>query len=294
MRVFCLLVFFVGFAPRALANTEQIDLLVYEEHLTAVEELLIAYPKCYQAPLFEQPNIHLMELVLLCKAIFLGGLDFSFSPFPTPTQLRAVRSLEQAEYAIFGNSVWRYLESESVYVSHVLIAKNEYKKGIYTAKSNKAVLSTENLDQLRTFRGIVGRTWHLDRKVMDCFGLHQEYVQNYEQMIKMVGTERVDYILHNFGSHLDASFEEFGVKLYPIEGMKFSLPDSLHFFVSRAHPQGEKITLALLKGMDKLSHLGEIKRAYASIGFYNPYIDGWREYNCSTSGLSQSEVEKAE
>ena len=57
-------------------------------------------------------------------------------------------------------------------------------------------------------------------------------------MIKMVGAKRVDYILHNFGSGADGSIEEFGVTLYPVQGIKFALPDSLHFFVSQAHPNG--------------------------------------------------------
>ena len=77
MRFFLALALWCTLVMQSLAEPVEIEVLVYEEHFSPVEDLLQAYPKCYQAPLFEQPNIHLMELVLLCKALFLGGLDYA-------------------------------------------------------------------------------------------------------------------------------------------------------------------------------------------------------------------------
>ena len=44
---------------------------------------------------------------------------------------------------------------------------------------------------------------------------------------------------------------------------------------------GDTIANALLKGMESLRMLGEIKRAYTSIGFNNPKVEDWVEFSCS-------------
>ena len=272
--------FLICSSPVVNADRLTLDLLVYEEHLTPAQTLLSDDRPCYQKSLFEQPNIHMMELVLMCKALYLGGLDFSVNLVGAPTQLRAVRALQAGEFVAFANSVWGYLKNEEMYLSAALVGVNEYKKGVYTAKENIELLKVKKLGDLKQFRAVLGSTWHLDRKVLDCFELPQEFVPNYKQMIKMVGAKRVDYILHNFGALEGAVVEEFGVALYPVEGMQFSLPDSLHFFVSKKHKAGKRVHKALAKGLQILDDMGEVRRAYASIGFYNLERAGWQEFKC--------------
>ena len=264
------------------ANSKPINLQasVYGEHLASIEKLLDSAPTCHSLPLLEQPNIHAMEIILLCKAMYLGGLDVSLQLKPMPTQVRAVRSLEQGISDIFVNSVWSYLHSEKLLMSSPLLKKNQYEKGVYVSPNNTPLLMTTEVANLKNHTAITGNTWYVDRKVLDCFRFEQEYVSKFPQMVRMVYTQRVDFFLLTFSQNPDLVFDEFGVTLVPIPGIKFLMPDSLHFFVSKKHPQAEKILAGINRGLAVLDELGDLRRAYQSIGLFRDDTADWKGYSC--------------
>ena len=274
-----LLIFSLLFSLLSYSET-RIQILVYQEHLEAIETLHTADKACHEQDLDRQPNIHLMETVLICKALFLGGGYENIEFIPTPTQLRAVRYLEHGTYPIFGNSIWSYLTNQNIFMSDAVVKKHAYKKGIYTSPNNIKVLSSQNAEDLKKFKAVVGGAWHVDRQVLDCHGFQQNFVPNYEQMVRMVFTERNDFILNTFGSGEDMLIEEFGMELVPVKNIKFSLPDSLHFFVSRKHADGPVLFEALTAGLEKMTREGHIYEGYKSIGFYSDSTEDWVEFRC--------------
>ena len=261
-------------------SAAEVTLLAYNEHLKPTMALFNGEVPCHKLDLYQQPNIHLMETVILCKALFLGGIRARYKVEGVPTQARAMRSLSSGVNVIFANSVWRSLDNESVYMSDVLVPRGDYLKGIYTSPTNKKVLGVKTLKNLARYYAVVGNTWHLDRHLLDCFGMAQVYVPGYNEMLKMVDSHRTDYLMHNFTSNPGFRLNEFGVDLVPVPNITVSMPDSLHFFISKKHPAGKIIYAAVNDGLKQLKKDQAVRKGYQSVGFYNEKLVGWKNYQC--------------
>ena len=66
-----------------------------------------------------------------------------------------------------------------------------------------------------------------------------------------------------------------GLELVPIPGIKVALPGSRHWPVSKAHPRGEEVFNALMRGIEELEKKNIIQRAYEECGFFHPQVKDW-------------------
>lgn len=262
------------------ASETIIKLGTYGEHTQAINNLFLNTQQCHEQSLIKQANIHLMEVVLLCKALKIGGLNVTFKTVPMPNQERAVRAMSKGEITMFANSVWSYLKTDQILISRAIMPYGSYEKGIYMAASHPALKRVHSDLSIKELFAVVGTSWQVDRKVLDCFNIQYETVSSYPQMLRMTQTKRVDFILHNFTSYAHLGLEEFETHLVPINGLKFSMPDSLHYFVSAKHPDGANVYAALQHGLNSLNAQGDIVRAYTSIGMYNPKVRHWESLSC--------------
>ena len=265
------------------AKSIPLKVLVYSEHKLAIHQLLNEGKPCEQKSLYNQPHIAHMEALLLCRALHLGGTKVNYEVISVPNQPRAVSLLEEGASAIFVGSVWSYLASTKVFLSAPLIEYGEYEKGLYTSKKNRRALSFEDGKDITELTAVVGSTWKLDRKILDCLGLEQTYVTHYPQMLRMVYSQRIDVFLQNFTRRDDLELHDFDTVLKPIPGVKVSLPDSLHFFVSKQYPESRHIYESLNKGLMQLKENGELRSVYEDVGFYNPTVKNWKTLSCNKS-----------
>ena len=264
----------------ALAEKIKLDVSVYSEHFATAKHQFLGATACHETPLDEPPHLAQMENALLCKALHLGGIEVEYRIQAVPNQARAVRLLESGKHTVFAASLWHYLKNDSVYVSTPVVPKGNFQKGLYVSPSNEQALAAKKLSDIVQLTAAVGPTWEVDKKILNCLNIKQFFISDYPKMLQVVSSNRADFILHNFTDAEDLSLKDFNAHLTPIPGIKVEMPDSLHFFISKAHPQAKKIYKALNKGLKKLRSTGELDKGYESVGFYNPKVKNWKSISC--------------
>lgn len=164
---------------------------------------------------------------------------------------------------------------ENLYITEPLIRRGEYFVGFYTSPENKKALAAtpETLSQLTATSN---NTWVQDWRALNSIGLKKVFhVASWIYMIKMVKNQQADIILSHFQPDERMRLMWEGHNLIPIPNMKLSLPGSRHFIVSKKHPQGEKLYIALNKGIKVLRNQGKIQKAYMQAGIFNQKVENW-------------------
>ena len=166
-------------------------------------------------------------------------------------------------------------------VSDPITRFGEFQKAFYCLPSNAALLSATNADEINlNGKGIVGQHWHNDKKVLKDMGITNMIdAPTLDCMAKMIKAGRADWIPLEISNSKDSSMTLYGVHLVPIPGIKFSLLESRHFFISRTHPKGEEIYNALQKGIKELRKQGFIHKILTQAGMFNPNADSWTILN---------------
>ena len=138
--------------------------------------------------------------------------------------------------------------------------------------------SAKELEESST--GIIGLHWDNDAQVLEGMGVTNVIRSpTFSSMIKMIIAGRADWVPLELSNSADMSFTMDGARFVPIPGIKFSLLESRHFFVSKKHPQGERVFNALQKGLVELRKQGFIRKALEQAGFFNTRSDSWTMLN---------------
>jgi ABC-type amino acid transport substrate-binding protein len=230
-------------------------------------------------------NQVIAELVLLCSALKAGGLNPQLDFKNTPDYLRIITNASDGQTVMPGFVVWRQdINSELFYVSEPVLKKKEYTKGIYTSATRRALLQVRDAKALKHHSVAANPNSTHDAAEIKCLGLKPITGPfNPISMARMVAAERADFLLYPFFKTGDLKGALGDVKLTPLTGVKVAFNDSLHFIVSKKHPQGADVYAALQKGLAQLRADGTIHYVYEQIGFFNPRVKNWRELGCKTT-----------
>ena len=280
-------IFFIAFSLGLFttsAHTKEplpIPILIYSEHISAAKELL-ADQNCMEFDQYEFRNQVLMELVLLCQALSLGGIEPEFKLTPVPSQDRALRLLQTDNYFTAAFTFWNKDANPQFHViSKALIKNGEFFKGIYTSPKNMRLLQLKDPDELKQFKSVSNPSWHVDREVLNCLGVEYDIVVSYPQMLRMVEARRVDFILHNFANHPKLHQHAFGTILKPVEGIKVAMRGSLHFVISKNYDIKHNLYSTLEKGLSELEKRNTIRRAYNDSAFFRHEVSDWKAIGCN-------------
>lgn len=220
-----------------------------------------------------------LEQFLFRKAVLLGGLDVEFHDFIVPNSARAREEIRLGNVVGGGTAQWHiyFMESSDFFLeSDEVLAQGEYEKGIYTTLEKSTSLAIHSLADLQPLSAVTSKTWVVDWATLEQLhlsALHSASTRHLQ--FKMVQAGRADFTLQDFAARPDMSIEESGIRLYPVPGVKIGLQGTRHFFVSKKHPDGEKVYNALQKGLKIMRHNGEISRAYSESGLANEKVKNW-------------------
>ncbi len=254
---------------------------VYNEHLAPFQLALHEgqCPSVLEYPLDD--NQVLVEFLILCEALQIGGLQPQFEFNKAPDYMRLVRSSGLSYIVMPGFAVWeRDIDTALFYVSDPLLKPGEFSKGIYTTPANTTLLKIKSVEELRNYVVVSNSNWHHDKREIDCMGLKSINTLNPITMARMIEAGRGDFLLFPFHKAEDLSGRVGNIRLVPVPNMKVVFNDSLHFIVSKQHPQGLLVFQALQKGLKVLTTNGTVRNAYKRIGFFNPSVDSWQSYGC--------------
>ncbi|WP_320172971.1 hypothetical protein [Maridesulfovibrio sp.] len=228
----------------------------------------------------------LADVIIAQKALLLGGIEPEFIFKPIPNSRRATEDAANGLVAFYPHElnlktldVPRY--KNIFLVSDPITRFGEFQKVFYCLPSNSALLSATNAAEINlNGKGIVGQHWHNDKKVLEDMGITNIIdAPTFNCMAKMIAAGRADWIPLEISNSKDSSMTINGIHLVPIPGIKFSLLESRHFFISKAHPEGKIIYRALQKGIRELRKQGFIHKILTQAGMFNPYVDSWTILN---------------
>lgn len=270
--------------PLAMAQT------VVRTPITPVEKQkvdgFVAGRKLLEIPDYSSPeldSIAPVEILIFRKAVLLGGADAVFEDVVVPNSARGRELIRSGAALGGGTAQWhRYYENAraEVFESDALVAQGGYEKGLYTTRDKAKTLAIARLDDLRALTAVSSENWVVDWQTLAGLPLKAVYsAPNRPTQFRMVIGGRADFTLQDFSAMPDLSIEESGMRLYPVAGVKIALSGTRHFFVSRKHPDGERIFAALQKGLRIMRKNGDLARLLArSLGRGEATRD-WRLLN---------------
>ncbi len=218
----------------------------------------------------------LAELILLHQALALGGCKRTIELQPVGDYRRMLALLNEGKADLRGLSVWREdvaVVPGGLLLSAPLFREGEYEAGFYTNTSNKGALKATNLDQLKRLSAVSNNNWTVDWRTLESMGLSYLYHNgSYLAMVKMVYSERADFMLAPFPGGDDLTLNLKGLTLEPIPGIKVALQGSRHWVASR---RGAAAFDALEKGLAQLREGGMLEKAFVEAGVFNAAVHDW-------------------
>ncbi|MDP2635732.1 MULTISPECIES: hypothetical protein [unclassified Pseudoalteromonas] len=235
------------------------------------------------SPSTDGSHLEIIEMILLQQALYLGGetkkVEFRPRNWVNTTEFD---SLIDGSSLMLARTMWHedLLDYRgSLYVSDAVIEFGQYEAGLYVSVDNQKAQALKP-SQLNRLTVVVNPRWHVDwRALVNTPVSVISYIGPWEDMLAMVETQVVDAMMINFSvsDHLDLNFE--GKLFTPLKKLKVILPDTRHFAVSKAHPQGKQVAQALQRGLAVLSERGVIKKALQQSGFINHLTSDWQAIN---------------
>lgn len=213
-----------------------------------------------------------VDMIIAQQALKLGGFEHNFQYAPGKMNFRNTKLLELGRLLISFDSYW-YSDAEAlgdtVFISAPVIRNGEYVAGIYTTKTNQAVLNIQTLDDLSSFTAVSTPKWRTDWATLQELPL-KELIREDEWLsqARMVNLGWIDFLLMAFHSTPDKSFTLEKIHLVPVDGVGVELKDSRHFVISSKHPLGKKAYAAINTGLEKLRETKSITKAYTQAGFF--------------------------
>jgi hypothetical protein len=227
-----------------------------------------------------------VEMVIVVRALRLGGVDRPISFVKTSNARRAV------EEVICGNAVMTGQQLdisvlndeqniEDLYLSDPVTSVGEFHKLFYCLPENKKVLAARSVEELnRAGRGIIGTVWDNDRRILGDMGItNLVQAPTFSCLIKMILAGRADWIPMEASNQPGMERIMEGRRFVPVPHIRFSLIESRHFMVSRAHPDGQAVFAALQTGLRQLRRQGFIRAMLDATGFHETDRLGWRTLN---------------
>lgn len=228
----------------------------------------------------QHTNRQAVELVLICRALFEGGLRPNIILETAPNYIRSLKRAERGVVTMPNETIWRLeIDKKAFYISDEIIRQGEYAVGIFALPSRHDINKVKTLKELRKFTAVTSKQYILDWKALKDMKIGVTNAPLQESMFKMVAAGHADFTTQDFTAEHDYGFELAGVRLAPVQGIKVGLNDSRHFVVSRKAPHAEKIYQALQRGLKKLRKDGVIAIALEESGFIHPEIKKWKLIN---------------
>jgi hypothetical protein len=227
----------------------------------------------------------LTDYLLLRRALALGGnkLPVVIEPWFDVSYDRVVFRLRSGHAAVFSNGIWRedFSASDSqLKVSSPLFNYGELEAGLYMSPQNPKLHSTKTPEDVRKLTAVSSKQWRPDWSALEQLGLAAIYDNvHWESMMKMVRSQRVDFMLSGFSMQTDLSYQAMGITLVPVPGIKVKLAGSRGWVVSLTNTQGPEVYTAIEKGLVILLEQGVIARAYRAAGVINDSVADWKVLN---------------
>lgn len=269
-----LIVLCLGMTANAQPNV--IRVAVFEDQVTLIQAL--AGPTmCRELEQIDVgENQMVFEYFLLCNLIKMSVPDAQFKLIGFPVVQRVVKALVDGYVDVSGFGVW-FHESSSEFLLHSkpLLKKGEFSKGLYTTSEILTRYRQAGAPLLKSLIAVSNKNWTYDWQLLECSDLNVIHVDKYSQMFNVVKLGRADVLPLAFGGGNDLTRTEFGIKLYPLPGVKLVIPDASHYVFSKRSEYSLVVSTSLDASLDKMRENETLQGWYLKIGVVNPAVNKW-------------------
>ena len=288
-RLIGLFVLTLSLAPNAMAEDSQQNLVIL------VPPTVIARTKQFLRPDenpdtfddFSRPGNYrdLTDYLLLRRALALGGnrQPIEVRPWQAISYERMLADLRKGEITLFSNAIWRediLPTDKQLLITSPILNFGEMEAGLYMNPENPKLKKIKGQDDLQQLTAVTSRQWNPDWNALNKLNLLNLYdAVNFENMLRMVYRQRVDFMLIPFTATPDLHYEAIGIKLIPVPNVKIQLQGSRGWVVSKTNPLGTKTYTAIESGLAQLRKQGIISRAYREAGVINDQVKNWKVLN---------------
>jgi hypothetical protein len=261
--------------PPVTSATETANFATFNQWMAEVKG-------CQNVHSFSRPDVNrgVVEAVLTCQALKLGGYDGEFKLVLAPNYTRAMLMAAEGEATMPSESLWTEdLDEHKFYATKPLLMDGDSPRGIYVRADKVKRYTVKTLADLRKLKAVMSSNWIKDWATLKDMAITTEDAGTGVALLKMVGADRAQFTL--FGFNANPEFELFseGIKFVPLPGVKISLHGERRMAVSKAAPNGLEVFNALNKGIEILLANGTIARAWRESGYINKRTDAWVTLN---------------
>lgn len=244
---------------------------------------LVGDSTCERRLDFNDPRLTrgVLEIAIICRALFESGYSLIIEPISSPNYNRSLRMVEQGVAHFAAESIWsKDLSGDiDVFKSDAVIRLGEFEKGVYTLKNHPLQGMKPDDITLTLFKGATVKGWHYDWNIISSLTEKLVSAIHIVSVFKMMNIGRADFTLLEFPSTPTLMFELEGVQLYPLLGVKVTIPDQRHFIVSKRFNNSRQLLDALNRGLRILRERGEVRAMYEASGFISPRAKPWTVIN---------------
>ncbi|MCF6435013.1 MULTISPECIES: hypothetical protein [Pseudoalteromonas] len=212
-----------------------------------------------------------VDMVLIQKALLLGGFDKKFTYQTGNVNFRNTKLLEQGKLLLSFDSYWLADAeplAQHIYISEAVIRHGQYYAGIFYAPDNREVTNLSSWDDLQALSAVSTPRWRTDWSTLQQLPLKKHVIEHeWVAQARMVSMQWVDFMLMPLMPSKNNEYRLEGIHLVAHPKWVVLLDGSRHFVVSKLHPDGRRAFAALQKGLKELRAKGIIKKAYAQAGF---------------------------
>jgi hypothetical protein len=262
-------------APPVTAATETANFNTFTQWMAEVKG-------CHNVRNYNRPDINrgIVEAVLTCQALKLGGYDGEFKMVVAPNYTRAMLMAAEGEATMPSESLWNEdLDEKKFFSTKPLVVDGESPRGIYVRADKLKSYNVKTLADLRKLKAVMPSNWVKDWATLKEMGIPTEDAGTGVALLKMVGADRAQFTLFGFNANPEFEMLAEGTKFVPLPGVKISLHGERRMSVSKAAPNGLEVFNALNKGIEILRANGTIARAWRESGYINKRTDSWITLN---------------
>lgn len=278
----------MGLIPASAFGSDAVSITVHKQVFEEYQEFMAPFgndPLKVDGVTREFNQRATIDAIILAKALRLGGFDNPLQFIPVSNCRRETEEVSEGRAVMAGQQfnpgtldVPGY--EDAFYMSAPITRYGEFVKGFFCLQSNKRLLSATSAQDINRTTGIIGQHWNNDAAVLKDMGITNIIrAPTIESMVKMVGEGRAEWMPLEFPDNDRLEKDIYSYRFVPVPGIKFSLIESRHFLVSKAHPLGEKTFQALQRGIKELRKQGFIEKALIAAGFFNPRTKAWKTLN---------------
>ncbi len=231
-----------------------------------------------------------LELLIICKALTLGGIKPHFIFKTVPNYSRALLETQKGHVAIMGESVWlKNIDTTKLWQTAPIFKSGEYIKGFYTTHSQLAFIESQikksqltkkpTLNVIQTLTVASSNNWVFDWQLLNALDLTVINVPTTQSMCEMIKHNRANVILTDLmmSGSKDILYHCADTVFYPVKGVKITFKQTRHFVVSKQHPTSVVVHQALQTGLAQLRAQGDLAKMFFPETANAALVNNWED-----------------